>query len=174
MDLYSSIFEMIDMRSFTNLWYWIALAVTWSTASHWVIGVPFDMIRRAAREGGRAEADLADLVRINLDRIFHLMQQSGPWLTGFGTLILTLLAVTGFVYDVEFAQAVFLIAFPMTMIGALNLRTGARIRREDARGARLQRLLARHRAMTQGIGIVSIFVTTVYGLGKTVLITGSW
>ncbi len=162
------------MRSFSNLWYWIALAVVWSTASHWVIGVPFDMIRRAAREGGRAEADLAELVRINLDRTFHLLQQSGPWLTGFGALVLTLLAVTGFVYDVEFAQAVFLIAFPMTVVGALNIRTGARIRHEAARGARLQRLLARHRSLTQLIGIVSIFVTTVYGLGKTVLISGSW
>ncbi|MEC7258626.1 MAG: component of SufBCD complex, partial [Pseudomonadota bacterium] len=51
MDWYSSIFELIDMRSFSNLWFWIALAVTWSTTSHWVLGVPFDMVNRARRNG---------------------------------------------------------------------------------------------------------------------------
>ncbi len=46
--------------SFSNLWYWIALAVMWSSTSHWVLGVPYDMIQRARREGGQAEADLED------------------------------------------------------------------------------------------------------------------
>ncbi|MCE8470526.1 component of SufBCD complex, partial [Rhodovulum sulfidophilum] len=27
MDLYGKLFELIDMRSFSNLWYWIALAL---------------------------------------------------------------------------------------------------------------------------------------------------
>jgi len=39
---YETIFELIDMRSFSNLWYWIVLSVLWSTMSHWVLGVPFD------------------------------------------------------------------------------------------------------------------------------------
>jgi hypothetical protein len=47
------VFEVIDMRSFSNLWYWIALAVLWSSTSHWVLGVPFDMIQRARRRAGR-------------------------------------------------------------------------------------------------------------------------
>ena len=47
------------MRSFSNLWYWIALAVLWSTVSHWVLGVPFDMVQRAApATAGRRETDL--------------------------------------------------------------------------------------------------------------------
>ena len=29
MDLADTIFEVIDMRSFSNLWFWIALAVVW-------------------------------------------------------------------------------------------------------------------------------------------------
>ena len=55
MDWYNVIFELIDMRSFSNLWYWIVLAVLWSTASHWVLSVPFDMISRAKRQGGAAQ-----------------------------------------------------------------------------------------------------------------------
>ncbi len=47
------IFDLIDMRSFSNLWYWIALAVTWSSTSHWVLGVPFDMVLRARRKAAR-------------------------------------------------------------------------------------------------------------------------
>ena len=48
---------------------WIALAVVWSSASHWVLGVPFDMVMRARRVGGQAEADLEDIARINVSRI---------------------------------------------------------------------------------------------------------
>ncbi|MEM9756043.1 MAG: component of SufBCD complex, partial [Pseudomonadota bacterium] len=32
--------DVIDLRSFSNLWYWIVLAVFWSSASHWGLGVP--------------------------------------------------------------------------------------------------------------------------------------
>ena len=63
MNWYELLNEMIDMRSFSNLWFWIALAVMWSTTSHWVLGVPFDMVIRAARaetkgEGSQAQQDL--------------------------------------------------------------------------------------------------------------------
>ena len=54
MDAFRAIFELIDMRSFSSLWFWILLAVTWSTASHWVIGVPYDLIQRARRTGPEA------------------------------------------------------------------------------------------------------------------------
>ena len=46
MDFYASVSEVIDLRSFSNLWFWIALAVMWSTVSHWVMGVPWDMVQR--------------------------------------------------------------------------------------------------------------------------------
>lgn len=84
MDWYQTLFEMIDMRSFSNLWFWIALAVMWSTASHWVLGVPFDMVLRARRYGGEAQADLEDIVRINVNRLLYISQVSGLWLLGLG------------------------------------------------------------------------------------------
>ena len=34
---YQTVLELIDMRSFSSLWYWIGLAVLWSSASHWVL-----------------------------------------------------------------------------------------------------------------------------------------
>ena len=86
---YQVIFELIDMRSFSNLWYWIALAVLWSSTSHWVVGVPFDMILRARRQGGQPQADLETMVRINVTRLLYIARTSGLWLVGFACFLLT-------------------------------------------------------------------------------------
>ena len=172
MDWYLTVFELIDMRSFSNLWYWIALAVLWSTASHWVLGVPFDMVQRAARTGGQTEQDLADLVRINLNRIFDVVDRSGLWLTGFTMALLTVLVTLGFFYDVEFAQAVFFLFAPMTIIGVFTIHTGRRIRREDLVGEPLRKVMGRHRLKTQIIGVISIFVTALWGMSQNLLVTG--
>ena len=164
MDWYQTLFEMIDMRSFSNLWFWIMLAVMWSTASHWVLGVPFDMVLRARRYGGEAEADLEDIVRINVNRLLYIAQVSGLWLLGLGFFALTSLVLLAFVYDIEFAQAVLLLGFPMSLVGMLSLSTAKLIRVEGSSGEVLRRRLMRHRLYTQIIGMVSIFVTAVWGM----------
>lgn len=164
MDWYTIVFELIDMRSFSNLWYWIALAVVWSTTSHWVLGVPYDMIQRAGRHGGAAEADLEDLVRINCTRLLYIAGVSGLWLLGIVCGLLTSLAILGFWYWVEFAQAVFLLAFPMTFVGLLSLNTARIIRDNQLRGEALRSRLYRHRIATQVVGMIAIFVTALFGM----------
>ncbi|MEL6807916.1 MAG: component of SufBCD complex [Pseudomonadota bacterium] len=164
MDWHETIFELIDMRSFSNLWFWIALAVVWSTASHWVLGVPYDMVARARRYGGQASDDLDALVHINTNRLLFISKVSGLWLLGFTCFFLTGLALLGFVYGVEFAQAVFLLGFPMSLVGALNLSTARLIQMEQATGEALWRRLARHRTYVQAIGMVAIFVTALWGM----------
>jgi hypothetical protein len=163
-DWTGTIFEVIDLRSFSNLWFWIAVAVLWSSASHWVLGVPFDMVARARRHGGSASDDLDALAHINARRILFIVRVSGLWLTGLGAFVLTLLAITGFWYGQEFAQAVLLLAGPMAVVGFLSLRTARRIEAEDARGPALWRRLAWHRLAVQGVGVVAIFVTAVWGM----------
>lgn len=172
MDWYDTVLELIDLRSFSNLWYWIALAVLWSTASHWILGVPFDLVQRAGRQGGQAEADLEALVRINLNRIFYVMRSLGHWLTGLAAAIHTSLVILGFFYDVEFAQAVFFLAFQMTIIGGLNMWTGRRIERTGSHGEQLRRQLSQHRLITQLIGVVSIFITALFGMAQNLLVVG--
>ncbi|MGD9864957.1 MAG: component of SufBCD complex [Pseudodonghicola sp.] len=164
MDWYTTVFEMIDMRSFSNLWFWIALAVAWSSASHWVLGVPYDMVLRARRIGGQAEQDLEDLTRVNVNRLLYIARVSGAWLVGFGFFLLTCLALLGFVYRVEFAQALFLLGAPMSLVALLATRTAHRIQREAARGDLLRRRLTRCRLHTQMIGMLSIFVTALWGM----------
>jgi len=170
LDWYTSIFELIDMRSFSNLWFWIAVAVVWSSASHWVLGVPFDMVHRARRHGGQAERDLEDIARVNVNRLLFIGRVSGLWLLGLTSFIHSTLVVLAFYYDVEFAQAVFLIAFPMSMVALLSLSTARLIEREAASGELLRKRLTRHRLYTQMIGTLAIFVTALWGMYKNLSI----
>ncbi len=158
------------MRSFSNLWYWIALAVVWSSASHWVLGVPFDMVARARRHGGRAEADLHDLVRINCDRMLHIVHVAGLWLTMLVFFLLTGLIVMGFGYGIEFAQATFLLLTPLGFVWLLGLRAAGQIRRDGLKGEALRRKLRVLRFWTQVIGLLSIFVTSLWGMYQNIAI----
>ncbi|MCX7889147.1 MAG: component of SufBCD complex [Rhodobacteraceae bacterium] len=163
MDWTSFVFDLIDMRSFSNLWYWIALAVTWSMASHWVLGVPWDIVQRARRHGGEAEADLRDILRVNVRR--HMMiGRAGVALMVVASFVLTSLLMLGFVYGVEFAQAVFLILAPLTLVFWLSIRAARRIAATDCAPEAAYRQLARHRLAIQAIGMVSIFVTAFWGM----------
>ncbi|MBB3994497.1 hypothetical protein GGR95_002143 [Sulfitobacter undariae] len=164
LDWYQTLFEFIDMRSFSNLWFWIALAVVWSTTSHYGLGVPFDMVLRAKRQGGQAETDLEDLVRINTNRLLFITQMSGLWIAGFACFFLTMLSLLGFVYGVEFAQALILLGFPLSLVGMLSISTARLIQEEDARGETLRKRLMRHRIYTQIIGMISIFITALWGM----------
>ena len=168
MDLRTALFELIDMRSFSNLWFWIALAVMWSSASHWVLGVPYDMIVRARRakpdDVEMATAEMETMVQINVRRLLYIGRVSGLWLAGLVCFLLTGLGLLGFVYWVEFAQAVFLLSFPMTIVGLLSLNT-ARLIYEDGGGAEaIYKRLFRHRIIVQFIGMISIFVTAMWGM----------
>lgn len=167
-DWYETVFELIDMRSFSNLWYWIALAVVWSASSHYILGVPYDMVTRARRQGGVAEDDLRDLVRVNVNRLLYIASVAGLWLVAIVAFVLTMLALLGFVYAVEFAQALFLLACPMSAVFGLSVRTARRIREAD--GAGLHRMLQRHRLAVQLIGMVAIFVTAFWGMYQNLVV----
>ncbi|VCU58617.1 FIG01031319: hypothetical protein [Tritonibacter mobilis] len=169
MDLFSIIFELIDLRSFSNLWYWIALAVLWSSASHWVLGVPFDMVGRAAKHGGEAAEDLQDAVRIQVNRLIYISDVSGFILTAFAFFAVTTLLMLGFVYHVEFAQAVVLMLLPMYIVGFINLRT-ARALRAPHDDEALRKRLTHTRIMIQLVGVASIFVTALWGMYQNLTI----
>ncbi len=164
LDWYTTVFEVIDMRSFSNLWFWIGLAVVWSSASHWVLGVPYDMVQRARRHGGQAAEDLEDLVRINVNRLLFIGRISGLVLLSFISFLLSVLAVLGFYYRVEFAQAVFLLAFPMSIVGLISLSTARLIEETQPTGEALCKRLTRHRLYVQMVGVVAIFVTALWGM----------
>lgn len=152
------------MRSFSNLWYWIALAVMWSIASHWVLGVPYDMVTRARDAGGQSEIDLEELTAIHVRRILMIGRMAGLWMLGLVCFMLTSLGLLGFVYGIEFAQAVFLLAMPMGLVGLLSVSNARLIDQNDLKGVALRRRLGRHRLFVQVLGVLSIFVTALWGM----------
>lgn len=156
------VFDRIDLRSFSNIWFWAMLAVSWAVATHHVLGVPADMIARARRLGGSAEEDLRDLIRIHVLRRLDLARRAGPWGPGLAAFVLTLLAVLGLVYGLEVAQAAFLLVAPQVLVAGLALRTARAIHASD--GAGLHRQLGRYRAQVQMVALVSIFVTSFWGM----------
>jgi hypothetical protein len=169
-DWYETIFELIDMRSFSNLWFWISLAVLWSSASHWVIGVPYDLVLRARRYGENHLDDLEALVRINVNRILYIANTAGLWVVGLTAFMVSGLLVLGFMYEVEFAQALSCLFVPMCLVGALTLRTAKLIDAGENTGPALFRRLSRHRMSTQAIGMVAILVTSMWGMWQNMQI----
>ncbi|WP_147124938.1 component of SufBCD complex [Shimia ponticola] len=164
MDFYTTIFEVIDMRSFSNLWYWIALAVLWSSAAHWTLGVPYDMIQRARRKGAEAQHDLEDITRINVKRLLMISSVAGLLILGFAMFLLTTLGLLAFYYSVEFAQALFLMVLPMSLVGALSVSAAQKINERNIQGHELIRVLLRHRFWIQVIGVFAIFFTALWGM----------
>jgi hypothetical protein len=164
MDIFSAVFQMIDMRSFSNLWFWIALAVIWSTASHWVLGVPYDMVQRARVQGGAALEDLNSLVSIYVNRLLYIAEEAGPLLVALSFFGLTILASLGFFYAVEFCQALFLLLLPLFFVTLLSMRTARRIARQGISGTALFPVLRWHRFWVQVIGVNAIFVTAMWGM----------
>ena len=161
---YATLFQLLDLRSFSNLWFWIALAVTWSMASHWVLGVPYDMVMRARRSGGTAQTDLEEIVRINVDRRLHIADTAGVWLVGLLFFVLSTCAVLGFGYGNEFSQAIFLLFTPLSLVWALSVRAARRIAAGENHGPALERRLGLHRFLTQVIGLIAIFITAIWGM----------
>ena len=163
MEVFEIALEVIDLRSFSNLWYWIALAVLWSSISHWVLGVPHDMIHRARREGGQVLADVEDLVRININRLLNVVESGALLFVGLVGFWLSTLGVLAFYYGVEFAQALFLLLGPVAIVLWLSVIESRRIAAGANQGEALLRRLVVHRRVIQVIGMISISVTALYG-----------
>ncbi len=168
MDIFGPIFLLIDLRSFDNLWFWIALAVMWSSASHWVLGVPYDSVMRARRNGGIAQSDLEALVNINSRRVRYIADTAGLIVVAVVCFLLSLLAILGFSYNVEFAQAVFLLAFPMMIVWWMSTRTADKILSHELQGAAIFVVMRNLRLRIQIIGLISILVTSVWGMYQNV------
>ncbi|MBL4628596.1 MAG: component of SufBCD complex [Roseicyclus sp.] len=166
MDFLDLITEVIDLRSFSNLWYWIVLAILWSTLSHWTIGVPYHLVTRTRRGDTQAEKDMLVLARMNADRMILFAETSGTLATGFSTFLLTGLAVIGWGYGIEFCQAIFLLLCPSIIVVGIGTWTSARLKADNY--LHVPKILRQHRTMVQMLGVVFIFVTAFWGMYQNV------
>jgi len=155
---------LIDFRTFSNIWYWLAVMVIWAVATHWVIGVPFDMVVRARRQGGQAAQDLDILVAINLRRLLTLSGTPAVILVGIGAFVVTAAAMLGFVYGLELAQGLFCLVFPLVFVAVLTWRSCQRLALDQQTGPALIRALVRLRFWIQLIAITALFCTALLGI----------
>ena len=160
-DLFSRI---LSLRTFSNLWYWMAVCVSWMVASHWIIGVPFDMIYNARRAGGQPAQDLSALVDINARRLQGLYDTGGMILVGLVAFMLTSMAVTGFYYGMEVAQGMFFLAAPLTIVGVLNFQKSNAFLQAPPTLEDLPKRLMNLRMVIQFIGMTAIFLSATYGM----------
>ena len=163
MDFYRSVLEVLDLGSFSSIWYWIGLAVMWSVASHFTLGVPYDIVRRS-RSDPQAAEDMADLARITTRRLTVFDDRAALAGVGAFTAMLTMLALIGFGYGGEMAQALFFMFFPMSVVTLLSVRRARRIAAIGAVGDALRQQLMVHRRHVQLVGMLSLFVTAIYGM----------
>nr|WP_213395046.1 hypothetical protein [Yoonia sp.] len=164
MTLIDIITGLIDFRTFSNIWYWLAVMVTWAVATHWVIGVPFDIVMRARRQGGQAAQDLEMLVAINLRRLLTLSGTPAVILVGIGAFVVTAAAMLGFVYGLELAQGLFCLVFPLVFVALLTWRSCQRLALDQQTGPALIRALVRLRFWIQLIAITALFCTALLGI----------
>ena len=88
MHWYDKIFELIDLRSFSNLWYWLGLSIFWSTVGHWVLGVPHDIVYPAIPPILKRLSLRFPRIRVNLVSSFTLLLKD-DFAKGLHDLILT-------------------------------------------------------------------------------------
>lgn len=128
------------------------------------MGVPYDLVSRARRVGGQAEQDLLDIVRINGNRLLYIVDVSGLAILALSCFFFTGLATLGFFYGVEFAQAVFLLLFPVCFVMLINISAARKLRRTDPGLEIVTKTLNRCRIYTQIIGMISILITSLWGM----------
>ncbi|HMQ40907.1 MAG TPA: hypothetical protein PKC09_06480 [Paracoccus sp. (in: a-proteobacteria)] len=124
----SEILSILDARSFASPWFWLVLVSLWTLAGRGVLGVPNDVLARAGQALRNADDTdpegahlLLDWLSLQLPR-WQISPGMGAVLTGAAAFGLTTLALLGFRYQLEMAQALTLLAAPFALLLVLKLR----------------------------------------------------
>lgn len=150
--------EAISLRSFSSLWYWIAVLVFWIAATGRVLGISFASVNRA-QGGGIALMQLETLTYISAQIWIAGWQKWQVLWVALSAATLVSLSLLAFFYGIELAQALWFLVFPYLMILALQLRLALRILRENTSDDALIQMMYRFRMAVQGIGFIFIFLT---------------
>ncbi len=124
----TELFSILDARSFASPWFWLVMLTVWTLAGRGVLGVPNDVLAdagRALRDKDNAELtgahSLLDWLSLQLPR-WRVDNAAGATMAALGAFGLTTLALLGFRYQLEMAQALTLLAVPQALLLILKLR----------------------------------------------------
>ena len=176
---FDSLIGLLDSRSFTSIWFWLVLLGLWSVIGRHILGVPNEVVnaaRQALREN-QAEAPvvlhLLDWLSLTLPR-WRMGAREGAVMFGLTAFGLSSLAILGFGYGLELAQALAILGAPFTIVFWMRVRLARRLSplladAEDARtplgpvAAQAVRQMVLHRRVISVLSMISVAITALWG-----------
>ncbi|MEM8657896.1 MAG: hypothetical protein AAGF22_07350 [Pseudomonadota bacterium] len=163
--------ELMNFNSFWTIWFWLAHVVAWSMASHFTLGVPFDMVVEANREkeeGGPYARATDAMIQAQIFRFTTLFRRYGMLLSGSTAFLIAVLLTLGTLGDSEFARAMLSIMIPLTLIYIFTIRFAIRMEREGLSGATLRKALGKQRLINQLFGLLGISMAVLLAMYQAI------
>ncbi len=157
----------MDRDSFWTLWFWIMHVVAWSMASHFTMGVPFDMVSEAQREkteDGPWHRATEALIQAQVFRFTTYTARFGAIMVGVSAFLNSVLLTLATLGDLEFARAMLTLFLPLTVIYVVTVRGALAIRRADLRGDALLLKVKRMRLVNQLIGLLGVSMAVILAI----------
>lgn len=159
-----TIFDLIELRAFSSVWYWILVALIWTRAINAPLGVPLDLLRLAESGDDQAQRDLEARTEIELRRRTGAGNLAPVWQVALWAFVLSVLTLSAGVYGIEVAQALLLLAAPLALVALTVARTGRVLLVMQVTGAELRRRLFGLKLRVQVIGLLAVFVSAIWGM----------
>ncbi len=156
-------FDLFEFHSFYSVWYWILLTLVWSWVCFQTMGLTHGMVLRAARRP-EAQAELEFIAHVQAHRLRWFRDNLGAPVAAALGFMLASIAVLGFYNRIEFFQAVFMLVFPLALVGSGTVRLAAHIAEAEPKGADLRRALTRRRRLNQAMAIAALLATAFVAL----------
>lgn len=174
------LFDVLDTRSFSSMWYWLLLTLIWTWLGRGALGIPTDLVNAVRRREPDADTRPAPAALLLLDWLslvtprWLVPDRDGVLLLAVGAFVATLLAGLGFGYGWQAAQALFLLGAPLMVLLILRVRLAARLRGvlaeaetgqqpPDAAASKAAAMIARHMRVTMALSIVAVSGAAVWG-----------
>lgn len=155
--------ELFQTKSFDDVWYWLLLAVSWSLTTYWSMGVGNHDARKAQEKGGRYLSNFETLVGIYCERVEEGVARYGSSVILVISFVLASLATLGFWFWILFAQALFILLFPLCLTTLVSILFAGRQRREPVEGKDLLKRYRKLRLAKQAIGVFAITTASFWG-----------
>ena len=164
--------RLLNSDSFDSFWYWSIIAVTWSRATHFLLGAGMHDVRDALKNGGQDMDDLELLIHINARKLISALDRYGVWLCGLVMFFITAIATLGFKFEIELMQATTLLFVGMLCGFLVSLRFAQQVVDQNLQDKALCKAFNKYRTIKQFVGMGFIFITSFYAAYYIVIIRG--
>ncbi len=137
--------DILMTNSMVDPWYWLLVAILWIRAIQWTLGIPNDVMRAAQNGDVQARKDALSLMDMHIRSVTRDFHHFGVVLVLMTCFVLASFATLGFWNDVTMLQGVFLITFPMVLIGGMDIRLAMRLQKQPVDWNGLCRIYRRQR-----------------------------